>query len=256
MEAVKKSSLRAGITSRNGALAVAAVAALLAAVLVFSALNAARQGAPAGGTAAVIVADQLIPKGSSGAAIAQGHLYRPTEVKESALVAGAVTDVSQLRGKVATDDIYPGQQITATDFESAGGAITAKLMADERAISIPLDGAHGMLGDVKSGDRVDVMSGFNVQAANGRTRPVMTILARNVVVLKTPKAGSSAAGSSKSVTLKVAAVTAAKLAFAAEEGKIWLVLRPSAGAEDTQQRVVNLQSVLIGLKPIAAGGSR
>lgn len=257
MDGIKRSPLRAGLASRNGTLAIAAAAALLAGVLVFAALNSARDSGPVTGSAVVIVADQLIPKGSSGSAIAQGHLYRQTQVRESALVAGAVTDVSQLRAKVATDDIYPGQQITAADFEAAGGALTARLTAAERAIAVPLDGAHGMLGEVHGGDRVDVLSGFNVQARSGRSHPVMTILARNVVVLKAPKGGStSSAGASKTVTLRVNDTTAAKIAFAAEEGKVWVVLRPPTGAQDSKTRIVSLQSLLLGLKPVAAGGAR
>src|SRR3954451_22868182 len=136
-------SLRSGLGSRTGVMVVATVAAVIAAVLVLVALNAARDDNGGSAPASVLVANQLIPKGSSGQAIAAGGLYRPAHVTDSARVSGAVTDVSQIRDKVTTADIFPGQQISASDFGGANGALTADLAANERAMTIALDGAHG-----------------------------------------------------------------------------------------------------------------
>ena len=252
MELTNTKSLRASLSTRTGALTAAAIAAVLAGVLVFAALSSNRDSGGGSSPAAVVVANQLIAKGASGEAIAEGHFYRVTNVRESALVTSAVTDVSQLRGKVAAQDIYPGQQLSAADFERTGGALTARLGANERAVSVPLDKAHGMIGDVRSGDRVDVMAGFNVQNDGGRTRPVLKTLARNVVVLKAPKSADGGVGGSRStqLTLRVTDTTAQNLAFAADNGKVWVILRPPAGAEDSQPRLVTLESVLFGIKPV------
>lgn len=260
MEITGRSPLRGAMGSRNWVLAAAAAAAALAGILVLTALRSARSG---GGAApvSVLVANQLIPKGSSGQAIAAGRLVRTAEVGRDSLVAGAVTDVSQLQGKVAAQDIYPGQQVSADSFAGAGGALTAQLGAADRAISVPLDAAHGMIGDVQAGDRVDVLVGFNVQGNTGLTRPVMKVLAQNVVVLKAPDAsGAGATGGSGqgsgNVTLRVGDATATKLAFAVDNGKIWLVLRPGAGARTSRADAVTLQSLLTGTRPVAGGSGR
>jgi Flp pilus assembly protein CpaB len=254
MELSKKSPRRAALTSRTGVLTVAAATAFVAALLVFAAINSARKdGTTSSAPVLVLVANQVIPKGSSGQAIAEGHLLRTARVGEQTLVPGAVTDVSALRDKVATADIYPGQQISSKVFTASDGGLTSRLGATDRAMSIPLDSAHGLVGDVGAGDRVDVLAGFNVQGATGGTRPVMKPLASDILVLKTEKRGAGAS-SNTNVTLRVSAALATKLAFAAENGKVWLILRPAAGAKDAPDTPVSVNSLLFGLKPLPGGG--
>ena len=143
--------LRARLATRNGALAVAVIAGGLAAILVFAAINSARKdGTASTAPRTVLVANQLIPKGSSGESIAREHLFRTAHVSDQALVAGAVADVSALRDKIATQDIYPGQQISTETFGGRGGDTVAKLSGTDRAVSVPLDAAHGLVGQVDS----------------------------------------------------------------------------------------------------------
>src|SRR3954451_18918900 len=260
MESTGKPSLRAGLGSRTGVMIIATVVSVIAAVLVLIAINAARSDNGGAAAASVLVANQLIPKGSSGQAIASGHLFRPANVSDSALVGGAVTDISQITDKVATADILPGQQISTSNFGGANGALTADLAAGERAITIALDGAHGMVGNIRTGDHVDVLAGFNLeQNTSGARRAVMKLLDRNVPVLKAPSGESdtgSAASQTKEVTLKVSDRKAAQIAFAGDNGKVWIVLRPAAGSEDSQADLVTLQSLLFGVKPVSNGKVR
>jgi Flp pilus assembly protein CpaB len=252
MELTKKSPLRDGLNTRTGVLTIAAIAAFLAAILVFAAINSARKDTTnAAAPVTVLVANQLIPKGSSGQALAEGHLFRTARVGEQTLVAGAVTDVSQVKDRVATQDIYPGQQISSRAFATSDGGLTTRLAATDRAVSIPLDSSHGLVGDITAGDRVDVLAGFNVQGATGGTRPVMKPLATNVLVLKTDKRGAGSSSNSN-VTMRVSAGMATKLAFASENGKVWLVLRP-AGAKEGPSTPVSVNSLLFGVKPIQGG---
>src|SRR5207237_1218202 len=132
--------------------------------------------------------------------------------------SGAVTDVSQLQGKVATQDIYPGQQISAADFAPASSTLVARLSRDYRAISVPLDSAHGMIGDIHAGDHVDVLGGFNVERdGDSRNRPMMKMLSANVVVLKADKGGGGVtASNTKNITLRLPQQTATQVAFAAD----------------------------------------
>src|SRR4051812_19733482 len=101
MELTAKRSVRAALESRTGVLVAAGLAAIVAAVLVFSAVDSA-SNKPAAAPTAVLVANQLIPKGSTAQAIAEGNLFRVTKVSSDTVVGGAVTDISQLRDKVAT----------------------------------------------------------------------------------------------------------------------------------------------------------
>jgi hypothetical protein len=44
------------------------------------------------------------------------------------------------------------------------------------------------------------------------------------------------------------------LAYASDQGKIWLVLRPPAGAKQTRPSAVTLNALLSGAPNIARGG--
>src|ERR671919_784158 len=71
----------------------------------------------------VLVAKSLIEKGSSGTVIAEKTIFQTARVKKSELKNGAVADPSNLRGKVAADDIYPGEQFVIGDFAPTTGGV-------------------------------------------------------------------------------------------------------------------------------------
>lgn len=253
MDITSRSPLRAGLGSRTGVTIAAVVAAALAAVLVIAALNSADKAGTAAAPVSVVVANQLIPKGSSGQTIAAEQLFRTRQIASEHVLTGAVTDLSQVTGRVATRDIYPGQQLTTADFQDATGVLSAKLSGKERAIAVDIDGSHGLVGEVHAGDHVDVFAGLaGGSSASGQ---VIKVLARNVVVLRAagePAAGGGSAPSG-SVTLRVNDDTAARLAYATDNGKIWIVLRPGAGAENSSTDIVTLSSILN--RAAAAGGT-
>ena len=252
MELASKSQPRGGMSQKTMSLTAAVIAAIIAAVLVFAALHAARNDNAATGTTSVVVARQLIPKGSSAASIAGDSAFRVTDVRGESVVTSAITDISQIHGKVATDDIYPGQQLSMSDFSTGNGSLTTRLATGERAISLPIDQAHGLVGQVRAGDRVDVLGGFNLDSTTGSQRPVMRALASNVTVLKAPKTGTGTGSSSTGVvTLRVKDDVATKLAFAADNGKIWLALRPGGDSRSARPDVITVRNLLFGAKSVS-----
>lgn len=253
MELTHNRTVRAALESRTGVLVAAGIAAIVAGVLVFSAIDSARETVTAAPTS-VLVANQLIPKGSTAEAISEGNLFRITKVSSDAVVPAAVTDISQVQGKVATADIFPGQQLSVSSFTGTGGALTAKLTKGNRAVSVPVDAYHGLIGEVRTGDRVDIYGGFDVQGTNGASSAVVKVLARDIVVLKAPSTSESATSKSdKQIVLRGSDRQAAQFAFAADNGKVWVVLRPAAGARDSNVDIVTLRSLLTGAKPVAVG---
>ena len=169
-------------------------------------------------------------------------MFVPVPKKE--LQGGALTDPSALAGRVAVSDIYPGQQLTATAFAYAtAGSLQTKLNGLDRAITIQVDASHGMIGQIGAGDHVDVFIGFSVQGAGG-TQPVIKLLMADVLVLKAPLAGGSGL-----ITLRAPEYRAAQLAYAADNGRLWLVLRPASGARTVNPGLINAQS-LLNSKPV------
>src|SRR5262249_54357142 len=126
-------------------------------------------------------------------------------------------------------------------------------------VSIPLDSAHGLIGTVKVGNHVDVYAGFNVVPVrpdgtpvnSGQSRAMLRLIMSNIPVVAVGSSSSSAIGSrGTNVSLKVNDEQAAKLAFASDNGKIWLSLRPSAGAKPSRPELVTAETLLLGVPPM------
>jgi pilus assembly protein CpaB len=249
------------LATRRGTVIVAGVCALVAAAVLLLAMDRYRSNVDTSGNQeTVLVASGLIQKGSSGDAVASEQLFKPTSVAVKQASAGAIADTAQLHGKVAASDIYPGQQLTASDFVPKGG-LTSDLAPSHRAMTISLDQAHGMVGLIHSGDHVDVYAGLDVEHGP-RAEPTLRLLLSNIKVLQ---AGSSSGGglgggagknSFSDITLDVADTQAGALAYAGENGKVWLALRPADATSSTSAAAITAQSLLLGSKPIAAGGAK
>lgn len=250
------------LSTKNGSVLAAVVTAALAGLIIMVFLNQYRDNVNKDGVPTpVLVASQLIEQGASGDTIGAEGLFKADDVPRDQLKTGAVTDAETLRGKIAKQDILPGQQLTAADFKPAGQSVVTKLGANERGIKISLDNAHGLIGDVRKGDRVDVLSGFLVDSTVGRPRPILRTLMQNILVLDAPpKAVSTGVSGSSSkpreVTLRVDVKQAPKLAFASDNGKVWLVLRPQNGEDAATQSLVTLESLLLNEKSIRIGTGR
>jgi Flp pilus assembly protein CpaB len=152
-------------------------------------------------------------------------------------------------------DIFPGQQLTSADFSVAvTNALPTLITGPQRAISIPVDTTHGLIGQVASGDRVDVYVGFNADQGGAAT-PVLKLLAANVLVLQAPAAAGGGVGGSagSNAVLRVTTKQTAKFAFASDNGHLWLVLRPQVDARPTPPDVVTVATLLAGTTPLKSG---
>jgi Flp pilus assembly protein CpaB len=164
-----------------------------------------------------------------------------------------------LRGEVAKTDILPRQQLTLADFTAAQGGLSSQLSGDQRAITIPIDAAHGMIGQIGQGDRVDVYAGFQVSPIDslgrplsntGTARPVLRLIMQNISVLGVSKSASFGGSNTSNVTLRTTALQAEQLAFASDNGKLWLVLRPPTGAQPSPPSLMTVESLLLNVSPV------
>jgi Flp pilus assembly protein CpaB len=248
-------SKRLVLSTRPGTFALAAVAAVaaLGVLLVFMSnyRDSVRSGAD---QVRVLVANRTIDKGTSGDVIAEANLFDTTTVSEVDASEGALADPAALRGQIANEAIYKGQQLTAASFSPGADPIAGRLEGVQRALSIPVSEAEGNVGQLDAGSRIDVLGGFNAEQSGGRTRPVMDVLARNVLVLKVPEPTSSSANNNdRQVVVRVTDVEASRIAFAADTGQIWLTIRPPTLAKNSKINPVQLES-LLGLDTIPLGG--
>ena len=269
-------SIRGLPATRRGAIVLALACAVTAALVLVVALGQYRKHLTVTARQdTVLVATATIQKGTSGDAIAAQQLYRATPVTAQSLAAGAITDASRLQGQVTTQDILPGQQLTIGDFAPVQSGVLGQLAANQRAVSVALDPAHGLSGLVEPGDRVDVYGDFNVQNVNGTSAngvsagsgggaPVVRLLIPDALVVKTSDSGGSGGlggggggSGSGTVSLAINATQVGALTFAAENGKLWLALRPG-NATTPSQGLTTLSSEVFGTqsgsKPSGSGG--
>jgi Flp pilus assembly protein CpaB len=245
------------VSTRRGTLLAAALVALLAGASILVYLNSYRESLKSqGALVTVLVAKGTIDKGTSGSVVAAKSLYTATTIRESQLLEGAISDPAALRDKVATREIYDAAQLTAADFGEAGDSLAAQVTDRQRVVSVPLDAAHGLIDGIEPGNRVDVYAGFNViplgadgrPTNGGQSRPMLRLILANVSVLAV---GEKASGSgTTNVSLRVDDVDAAQLAFAADNGKVWLALRPSSGAKPSRSGIVTIETMLLGVPPV------
>jgi Flp pilus assembly protein CpaB len=247
------------LSTRGGTIALGGVAALMAAFVLLLYLSSYRSSVSADSEpVTVLVARTLIEKGMPGDIVGVRGLFNRDKAPRGQVREGAITDPSTLRGRVAVDDIYPGQQLTVADFAGTTDAIGAKLAGKNRAIAVPLDAARGMVGKVEAGDRVDVLAGFNVVAGGfGQGRPVVKVIMQNALVLDAPAASGAGLGTANqtaNIVLRVNRNQATEIAWAVDNGKIWVILRPRAGAPVTKPGIVTAESLLVGIPPVAVYG--
>ena len=233
------------MSTRRGSLILAGITALIAGLLIFLFVDSRNEGGVVGGgSERVLVAKSLIPRGSSGEVVARQQLAVATNLDGGDIKDGAVSDPAALNGKAATADIYPGQQLTSADFTAAAVGLSSRLSGDQRAVAVPVDAAHGLIGNVTAGDHVDVFVGL-AQAGGGGERAVLRTLVQNVLVLGAPAAGGGdGGGGGGTMVLRASDKDAAKLAFAADNGQIWIALRPPTGAKQSPTASVTLESLL------------
>ena len=225
--------------NRSGAVAAGIGAAVIAVILLIIYLNSYRSSVNS--TKAperVLVATKVIKAGTSGDIIARQSLYQVTAVQKDQLKLNAITDPSALADRVAVADIFPGQQLTQDDFttETQTG-VAYQLVGRQRAIAIPTDAAHGVGGVVSSGNFVDIYI-----ETSDKSGELVTLLAPDVYVISAPANGTG------NFILRVPTAQAPKFAFASDNTKIWLVLRPQAGATRTPPTTARLSTLLAGVK--------
>lgn len=238
--------LKKFLATRRGAWTLAIASAALAGLVLMVFLNRYRDSVNEGvAPAPVLVADSLIPRGTDGDLVISGKLFKPGAIPEQDLKVGAVTDAVAMKGRVATRDILPGQQITTADFSEVGDGIRSKIAKTQRAIQVNIAGAEGLIGTLRAGDHVDVLSGNasgnGPQAGAGLGgRPTVSMLMRDILVLAAPPPGSTGG----SIIFQATDRQAAQLAFATTNGKLYLLLRPPVGAKDSKPLTVTQESLL------------
>jgi len=227
-------------------LAGALVFGLLAAVTVSRYLSSAQ--AYGKDLNRVVVAKVAIPVGTK---IISEQVMVVQFSKEST-PDGVFDSAEKLVGRVAVVNIAPREPVTESRLapEGTAGGLSAVIPEGYRAMTVKVDDVVGISGFIMPGTLVDVVVVITPSDTSNQD-PISKIVLQSIKVLANGQnidkpESEREPNSVKAVTLLVTPEQAEKLALAASEGKLQLVMRNSIDEGDEQTSGVNKRGLLTG----------
>ena len=172
---------------------------------------------------------------------------------------GAFESPDKLTGRVAVTNIAPREPITEARLapEGTAGGLSAVIPEGYRAMTVKVDDVVGISGFIMPGTLVDVVVTIDPDRKAGMEDPISKIVLQNIKVLANGQnidkpEDQREANSVKAVTLLVTPEQAEKLALAASEGKLQLVMRNSIDQGDEQTTGINKRGLLGGERAVPA----
>jgi pilus assembly protein CpaB len=173
---------------------------------------------------------------------------------------GAYDSVEKLTGRVAVMNIAPREPITEARLAPVGtaGGLSAVIPEGYRAMTVKVDDVVGISGFIMPGTLVDIVVVIipGDSGAQGQ-QPISKIVLQNIKVLANGQnidkpEKEREANSVKAVTLLVTPEQAEKLALAASEGKLQLVMRNSIDQGDEKTMGIDKRGLLNGDRAMPA----
>ena len=184
-------------------------------------------------TVDVLVVDRPVAEGTPGEELAE--LVRTERLPAKAAVPGAVTDLGELAGRVATVDLQPGEQLLAARFavpEDLGVPGTVPAPEGAAEVSLLLEPQRAVGGRLAAGDTV----GVHVSIGDATHAVLHRVLVTQVQGAPAPavegegtdtaSSGGAAPSASLMVTLGLRPEAAEAVVFGMEHGTVWLSLEP------------------------------
>lgn len=207
--------------NRSILIIIAFVLAAVATAAIYFYVQGVQDEAQGGGLVSVIVSTVDIPAGTDLDDLIEQGSFAARDIPEDDLVAGAVVELSQLQGAIASTPILIGEQIPIARVSGAlpGGSLGIPEGLQAVAVSLTSEQAVGNV--IAQGDRVVVYGFFNAGGERGSTAVVIVPDAQ-VLSVSLPAEGVG----DEVATIAVTPEEATRLIFAAGSGQPWLALLP------------------------------
>jgi len=227
---------------------LAGVAALLASVLVYSALKKreAEVKAATATTCQIVVAAHDLPLGAKidAAAVKMARWSRDS------IPPGALTDASGALNAFVKSSMVENEPLVAAKLftgDKTAGVMPLLIPPGMRAVSVPVDEVSDIAGFVLPHARVDVLAAMTREGTNGKT--IAKIVLQNVEVLAVAQEIEGRKDQPelvRVVTLLVTPQDAEKLALASHEGSLRLAMRNYNDDKFVVTAGADLETVLTG----------
>jgi pilus assembly protein CpaB len=229
--------------------ALAAVLAVLLAAAGILALvmytNAAQDRAFRGTqTVAVLRVTQNVPAGTKASDL--GGKIEQVKLPRAAVPDGAVATVSDLGKKVTTSNLVPGEVLVGARFDSSleqSRSTTVDVPKGLQELTLELNSARMLGGDLVPGDRVGVVASYDLQkVSNFAVNKVLVLAVNGGIPAGAPAGDAPVTTGVMQVRLALEPDVAIEVVNAAEFGKVWLT-RQNEGAR-TARKVVTSEDVV------------
>jgi pilus assembly protein CpaB len=248
-----------------------AIGATLAVFMYVQGVRTDAEKNPLADTVNVIVPKEDIPAGTNLDLLVEEGLFTTVTIPTDAVVQGAVTDLTQIKGRTTSATILEGEQITTARLQGASERTGGVLGIREgyQAVSISLDISEGGGGFIRAGDHVTVyvtlknasITGGSLAQFLENNAPqevkklnlgdfTVTVVPDVRVLRVVGEAGSSGRGTeSVQLSLELKPVDAQKVVFSRETGSVWIALLPPGGEGVTGEPVNAIDLILSGSGP-------
>jgi pilus assembly protein CpaB len=149
----------------------------------------------------------------------------------ASLPAGTFQAAKDVAGKMLAARIYAREPVLSAKLAGgAGSGLSALLPPGMRAVAVRVDDVVGVAGFIQPGDSVDVIATLRPEGGGGQVVTSSKVILQNVKVLAVGKELDTRSRPDKVVpatvaTLMIDPVQSERLALAAAQGKLLLVLR-------------------------------
>jgi pilus assembly protein CpaB len=214
------------VDKKRTRLIASAAFALVGTLLLVGYVRAAERRAVAGERqVSVLVVDEAVPQGADDTVLRKA--VRTEQVPAKVRAKGALTDVTQLAGRVAGVALVPGEQVLAERLVAPADIGPGALPAGMVELTLALEAQRAVGGRIRPGSIVSVVGSTD-------NPPVTTTVVRSSRVMAVEGSSGSAkdakndtnlvkaANGELLVTLALAPSDAEKVIFAAEHGHVWL----------------------------------
>ena len=226
------------MTYRLRNIAIAVALAVLAAMMTSFYVKQQKQDIQQGQVLTTVwVAKADFPAGTAGDDISAQ--LASTQVAKSSVTPGAIVQPEDLAGKVTSEPIYAGEQVSLLRFATEGEqGIRAQLTGNLRAFQLPGHANQLLSGTLTAGDHVDVVGSW--QLTGVENQKVSRIVLRDILVLQAPEASTESKrvtqqSGDQAIMLAVTDAQAQKLFWIFTNGDWSLSLRPTTDAADSPE---------------------
>jgi pilus assembly protein CpaB len=204
----------------------------------------------------VLVATDVVRAGTTIADAQRSGAFKIREVPRSAVVDGALSELTTVADRVAGSDIYPGEQVLAGKLVSPGAVASLPIPAGRLAVSVQLGDPQRVAGFVAPGSEVAVFATATQAGTGGGNGAEITnlLLARVPVIAVGPTTISTAEGTQNKESLPTAILTlavtqaeATRLIHAANTGRLYFGLL-TRDSKVTAGSPVDTNAVLGGVR--------